>query len=86
MNDMLHFLCHMPDPSVKQTLCVMPATNEKPTNWEQIKDGKFYIINGQYSIAASQKMHAIDLLEKIVKPFLNWNYFIVWSKDKNRLR
>ena len=31
-------------------------------------------------------MQATDLLEKIIKPFLNWNCFIVWSKDKNRLR
>jgi hypothetical protein len=37
-------------------------------------------------VAASQKMQAIDLPEKIVKPFLKWNCFIVWSKDKNRLR
>ena len=32
MNDTLHFLCHMPDPSVKETLCVMPAIDEKPTD------------------------------------------------------
>ena len=31
-------------------------------------------------------MQATDLPEKIVKPFLNWNCFIVWLKDKNRLR
>ena len=86
MNDTLHYLYHMPDPFVKQILCVMPATNEKPMDWEQIKDGKFYIINGQHSVVASQKMQVTDLLEKIVKPFLNWNCFIVWSKDKNRLR
>jgi hypothetical protein len=32
------------------------------------------------------KMQATGLLDKIVKPFLKWNCFIVWSKDKNRLR
>ena len=31
-------------------------------------------------------MKATDLPEKIVKPFLNWNCFIIWSKDKNRLK
>ena len=41
MNNTLHFLCRMPDPSVKQTICVMPDTNQKPTDWEEIKDGKF---------------------------------------------
>jgi hypothetical protein len=86
MKETLHYLCHMPDPSVKQTLCVMPDTEEKPTDWEQIENGKFFIINGQHSVAASQKMQATDLPEKIVKPFLKWNCFIVWSKDKNRLR
>ena len=34
MNDTLNFLIHMPDPSVKQTLCLMPQTNEKPTDWD----------------------------------------------------
>jgi hypothetical protein len=29
MNKTLHYLCHMLDPSMKQTLCVMPDTEEK---------------------------------------------------------
>ena len=86
IHDMLHFLVHMPNPSVKQILCVMPNTKEKPTDWDEIKDGKFFIINGQHNIAASQKMKDTGLPEKIVQPFLNWNCFIVWSKDKNWLR
>ena len=86
MNKTLHFLCQMPDPSVKQTLCVMLDMEEKPTNWEEIKDGKFFIINEQHNVAANQKMQAKDLLEKIVKPVLNWNCFIIWLKDKNQLR
>jgi hypothetical protein len=32
MNETLHYLCHMPDPSTKQILCVMPNTKEKPTD------------------------------------------------------
>jgi hypothetical protein len=32
MNEMLHNLCHMPDPSTKQTLCVMHDMEEKPTD------------------------------------------------------
>ena len=63
----------------------MPATIEKPIDWEEIKNGKFIIINEQHNVAVSQKMQATDLLMKIVKPFLNWNCFIVWSKDKNWL-
>jgi hypothetical protein len=86
MNETLHYLCHMPDPSTKQTLCVMPDTEEKPTDWDSIVNGTFFIINGQHSVGASQKMLASDLPEATTKPFSRWNYFIVWSKDKNQLR
>ena len=86
MNKTLHFFCQIPDPSIKQILCVMPDTKERSIDWKEIKDGKFFIINEQHNVAASQKMQATDLPEKIVKPFLNRNCFIVWSKDKNRLR
>jgi hypothetical protein len=86
MNETLHYLCHMPDPSTKQILCVMPDTEEKPTDWDSIVNGTFFIINGQHSVRTSQKMLASDLPEVIMKPFSRWNCFIVWSKDKNRLR
>jgi hypothetical protein len=46
MNKTLHYLVHMPDPSNKQTLCVMPNTEEKPIDWDDIANGKFFIING----------------------------------------
>jgi hypothetical protein len=46
MNETLHYLCHMPDPSTKQTLYVMPDTEEKPTDWDSIANGTFFIING----------------------------------------
>jgi hypothetical protein len=83
MNETLHYLIHMPDPYVRQNLCVMPDTEEKPTNWDDIANGKFFIINGQHSVGASLKMQATRLPDKIVKPFLKWNCFIIWSKDKN---
>jgi hypothetical protein len=41
-----HYLVNMPDPSVKQTLCVMPDTNEEPKTWEEIANGRFFIITG----------------------------------------
>jgi hypothetical protein len=36
----------MPDPSVKQTLCVMLDIEERPMKWEDIANGMFFIING----------------------------------------
>ena len=55
MKDTLHFLVYMLDPSLKQTLCIMPDTEKKSTDSEQIKDGKFFIINEQHSVVASQR-------------------------------
>jgi hypothetical protein len=60
----------MPYPSVKQILCVMPDTEEKPIDWDDIANGKFFIITGQLSVGASLKMQATGLLDKIVKLFL----------------
>ena len=46
VEDMVNYLLNIPDKSTKQTLCVMPVgLSEKPTNWEEIKDEDFYIIN-----------------------------------------
>ena len=44
---MVIYLLNLPDRKAQQTLCVMPMNRtEKPTSWEEIKDGDFYIING----------------------------------------
>ena len=52
---MVIYLLNLPDRKARQTLCVMPTNRiEKPTSWEEIKDGNFYIINGQHSVAASR--------------------------------
>ena len=56
----------------------MPDT--KPTNWEDIALGKFFIINGQHSITASIKMKLSRLLDKIEKLFLRWYCFIEREK------
>ena len=37
MKETLHYVCHMPDPSIKQILYVMPDTEEKPIDWEENK-------------------------------------------------
>lgn len=50
-----YYLSHMLDLSTRQTLCIMPHNlSEKPTRWEEIKDGNFSIINGQHSIEANK--------------------------------
>ena len=47
VEDMVNYLLNIPDKSTKQMLCVMPVgLSKKPIEWEEIKDGDFYIING----------------------------------------
>ena len=44
---MVIYLLNLPDRKARQTLCVMPTNRtSKPTSWEEIQDGEFYIING----------------------------------------
>ena len=56
MEKLHHYLINMPDKSTKQTLCIMPQTKEKPTSLQEIEDGSFWIINGQYNVEANRSM------------------------------
>lgn len=76
MEETQHFLLHMPDRTARQTHCVMPQTNEKPTSWNEIKDGKFWIINGQHSVAVSKSIQTMDIPESVQTAFKTWNCFI----------
>ena len=52
---MVIYLLNLPGRKARQTLCVMPRNRtEKPSSWKEIKDGNFYIIYGQHSVAASR--------------------------------
>ena len=52
---MVIYLLNLPDRKAWQTLCMMPTNRTlKPTSWEEIKDGEFYIINGQLSVTTSR--------------------------------
>ncbi len=69
---MMNWLVNIPDKSTKQTLYVMPVgPMKKPTKWEDIQHGLFYIINSQHSIAASKMMMEEDsgIDEKTQKEF-----------------
>ena len=80
VEDMVNYLLNIPDKSTKQTLCVMPVgLSVKPTEWEEIKDRDFYIINRQHSVEASKFMfddtNNVDKDER--ENFRQWNCFIV---------
>jgi hypothetical protein len=84
----MYFLVEMPDKDKKLTLCAIPKDlTRKPRSWEDIKDGEFYMINGQHSVEASKLMRTRpDISEKVVKKFEKWECFIVWNDDKSILR
>ena len=49
-------MINVPDKSQKQTLCVMPKLDVKPTKLEDMRACDFWIINGEHSVAASKEM------------------------------
>ena len=92
VKEMLHYLVNIPDKTTKQTLCVMPVMKKnnrrQPESWDEVKDGQFYIINGQHSVAASKMMmeEGSGVSEEVQNHFKTWNCFIVWSLDAEKLR
>ena len=86
---MVLYLLNLLDRKAKQTLCVMPeGTSSKPQQWEEIKDGRFFIINGQHSVAASLSIcdDASVVDDDVKNDFRVWSCFIVWSEDAEILR
>jgi hypothetical protein len=74
---------------MKQSLCVMPVNEtRKPErgDWDRIKNGEFYIVNGWHSVSASKMMVEMDLDESILKYFLEWDCYVVWSDNNEMLR
>ena len=86
MEKLRHYLINMPDRSTRQTLCIMLQTKERPTSFQEIKDGSFWIINRQHSIEASRSMQDMDVPQSTREFFQKWNCFIVWTRSKEKLR
>ena len=86
---MVIYLVNLPERKARQTLCVMPRNRtEKPSSWEEIKDGEFYIINRQHSVAASRLIMQVGsgAEDDVKNNFRIWSCFIVWSSDVEILR
>ena len=86
VKELVNWLLNMPDKSTRQTLCVMPVGfNEKPTEWKDIKNNNFFIINGQYSVEASKWM--MDDANKVDEEREHFRKcFVVWSNDPEKLQ
>ena len=80
-------LVQLGDIKQRQKVCLTPvdANNEllkeRPWSWDQIKDGRFMIINGQHSITASQELQLAGCGEKRKQELAEWDAFIVWTLD-----
>nr|PNR26859.1 hypothetical protein PHYPA_030340 [Physcomitrium patens] len=59
-----------------------------PDQKEEIKDGEFFVINGQHSVATSRvitdESNVVD--DDVKSDFRVWSCFIVWSSDPEILR
>ena len=61
----------------------MPICEKKPSSWEEVKNGDFYIINGQHTWAAAKELVAHpQLSEERKKVLKNWKCNFIWSKDE----
>ena len=86
---MVIYFLNLLDRKARQTLCMMPTNRTlKPTSWEEIKDGEFYIINRQHGVAASRMIMQVGsgVDEDVKSDFRVWSCFIVWSSDSEILR
>ena len=73
----------------RQTICVTPKDPRLPItleNWEEIKKGDFYIIDGQHSVAAAKMLLKTDAWKSPLKKDLRyWKSFIVHSENPTTL-
>ena len=84
-------LLKMGDAKMRQKVCLMPMDKdgrllrEKPKSWNDIKSGKFMIINGQHSITASKELQISGCADKRRIELAKWDAYIVWSLDPVKL-
>lgn len=73
----------------RQTICVTPKDPQLPVtkeNWEEIRKGDFYVIDGQHSVAAAKILLKTDAWKSPLKKDLRyWKSFIVYSENMNTL-
>ena len=57
----------------------------KPKDWNEMKNNKFMIINGQHSIQASKELQLKGCGKERRKAVVKWHAIIVWDLDPIRL-
>ena len=73
----------------RQTICVMPkdpVVAVKEENWPILKEGEFYIVDGQHSVEAAKTLLKNDEWKSPLKESIRfWKAFVVYSTDSNQL-
>lgn len=73
----------------RQTICVMPkdpVVEVTEENWPILREGEFYIVDGQHSIAAARALLENDEWKSPIKDTIRfWKAFVVYSTDSNQL-
>ena len=79
------------DAKQRQKICLTPVgpdgrlLKQRPKQWDDIKSGKFMIINGQHSITASQQLQLKGCGEERKNELKSWDAVIVWTLDPAQL-
>ena len=84
-------LVQLGNEKMRQKVCLTPIDRdskllrEKPRSWDEIKAGKFMIINGQHSITVSKELQISGCRDKRRVELSKWEAYIVWSLDPVKL-
>ena len=74
----LQFYLEMLDPDKKMTLCAMPQNMDKmPADLDEVKNRKFWMVNGQHSVEACKRMAKIPGAQQKYEKFKAWDCFVV---------
>jgi hypothetical protein len=80
-------LVQMGDINQGQRIYITPIDEQgnllraKPRDWNEIKNKKFMIINGQHSIAASKELQVDGCSEDRRCSLEKWDAIVVWDLD-----
>ena len=84
-------LVQLGEEKMRQKVCLTPIDRdskllrEKPRSWDEVKAGKFMIINGQHSITTSKELQISRCGDKRRVELSKWKAYIVWSLDLVKL-
>jgi hypothetical protein len=84
-------LLQMEDINQRQKIYLTPVDAQgnllrtKPKDWNEIKNNKFMIINGQHSIQASKELQLEGYGEEKRRALEKWDAIMVWDLDPVRL-